>query len=245
MTQIVGLKDAHPYFANIISSITNLIMKNFQNQFAILLAILVLSQISLFAQGNFEGKIVYQISYKDLPAEMKNYEAMLPKEMTIQLKGNKSRVEQNQMMGRNVVVSDMDQKNGFMEMEMGGQKLRMNISTEEFDQQESKIENIEYLDDTRDIAGYPCKKAIIKDDDGNLVMTLFYTEKIKNQAQKEFIGLKGFPLEYSMSQNGINMLMTANVVSEESVSDDLFEKSEGFQDISQADLQKMMGGGRQ
>jgi GLPGLI family protein len=217
-------------------------MKKHLYQSAILFSILFLSQFSLYAQGNFEGKIIYQISYKDLPAEMKNYEAMLPKEMTIQLKGNRSRVEQNQMMGRNVVVSDMDNKNGFMEMEMGGQKLRMNISTEEFDQQQSKIENIEYLTETKNISGYPCKKAIIKDDSGNLAMTIFYTEKIKNQAQKEFIGLKGFPLEYSMSQNGINMLMTANVVSEESVSDAVFEKSEGFQDISQADLQKMMGG---
>jgi GLPGLI family protein len=217
-------------------------MKKHLYQSAILFSILFLSQFSLYAQGNFEGKIIYQISYKDLPAEMKNYEAMLPKEMTIQLKGNRSRVEQNQMMGRNVVVSDMDNKKGFMEMEMGGQKLRMNISTEEFDQQQSKIENIEYLTETKNISGYPCKKAIIKDDSGNLAMTIFYTEKIKNQAQKEFIGLKGFPLEYSMSQNGINMLMTANVVSEESVSDAVFEKSEGFQDISQADLQKMMGG---
>jgi GLPGLI family protein len=217
-------------------------MKKYSYQFAHFFAILFFSQFSIYAQGNFEGKIVYQISYKDLPAEMKNYEAMLPKEMSIQLKGNKSRVEQNQMMGRNVVVSDMDNKNGFMEMEMGGQKLRMNISTEEFDQQQSKIENIEYMTETKNIAGYPCKKAIIKDDSGNLAMTIFYTEKIKNQAQKEFIGLKGFPLEYSMSQNGINMLMTASVVSEESVPEAIFEKSEGFQDISQADLQKMMGG---
>lgn len=209
-----------------------------------ILSLLFVSQVSLFAQGNFEGKIAYEISYNDLPAEMKGYEAMLPKEMSIQLKGNKSRVEQNQMMGKNVIVSDMDQKNGFMEMEMAGQKLRMNISTEEFDVEEGKIENIEYVDESKTIAGYPCKKAIIKDDSGNLAMTVFYTEKIKNQAQKEFVGLKGFPLEYSMSQNGINMVMTAATITEESVSDDLFQKSEGFQDITQEDLQKMMMGGQ-
>jgi GLPGLI family protein len=148
------------------------------------------------------------------------------------------------MMGKNVIVSDMDQKNGFMEMEMAGQKLRMNISTEEFDAEEGKIENIEYVDESKTIAGYPCKKAIIKDDSGNLAMTVFYTEKIKNQAQKEFVGLKGFPLEYSLSQNGINMVMTAVTINEESVSDDLFQKSEGFQDITQEDLQKMMMGGQ-
>lgn len=197
-----------------------------------------------FAQGNFEGKIIFTITYTDLPAEMKNYEAMLPKEMTIMLKGNKSRVEQSQMMGKNVIVSDMDQKNGFVEMDMGGQKLRMNISTKEFEAEENILKNLEYLDETKTVAGYPCKKAIVKDDSGAVVMTLFYTEKIKNQAQKEFAGLKGFPLEYSMSQNNINMVIAASEISEEKVADVVFVKSDGYQDITQEDLQKMMGGGQ-
>lgn len=209
----------------------------------VITAFFLATYTTAFSQSSFEGKIVYQISYNDLPEQMKNYEAMLPKEMTILLKGNKSRVEQNQMMGSNVIVSDMDSKSGFVEMEMGGQKLRMNISTEEFDKEADKIENIEYMAETKEIAGYPCKKAIVKDDSGNLAMTIFYTEKIKNQAQKEFIGLKGFPLEYSMSQNGINMVMTASTVNEQNIVDGVFEKSEGFKDISQADLQKMMMGG--
>lgn len=203
-----------------------------------------LSTFACFAQGNFEGKIKYAISYSDLPAEMKNYEAMMPKEMTIMLKGNKSRVEQSQMMGKNVIVTDMDEKNGFVEMDMGGQKLRMNITTKEFETEENVLKNIEYLDETKTIAGYPCKKAIVKDDGGAFLMTLFYTEKIKNQAQKEFAGLKGFPLEYSMSQNNINMEISANEISEEKVADAVFTKSEGYQDITQEDLQKMMGGGQ-
>lgn len=207
-------------------------------------SLLVLSCYSVLAQVNFEGKIVYTISYSDLPAEMQNFEAMLPKEMTMMIKGNKSRLEQSQAMGKNVIVSDVDKKNGFIEMEMAGQKLRMNISTEEFDSEENKFENIEYLDENKNVAGYPCKKAIIKDDNGTPVITIFYTEKIKNQVQKEFVGLKGFPLEYSMSQNNMNMVMVASEISEQSVSDQAFEKSDGFQDVSQADLQKMMGGGQ-
>ena len=197
-----------------------------------------------FSQSNFEGEMLFTISYNDLPAEMKNYESMLPKDMTITLKGNKSKVEQSQMMGKNVIVTDMDQKNGFVEMDMAGQKLRMNISTEEFEKEENVLKNIEYMDESKTIAGYPCKKAIVKDDGGNVTMTIFYTEKIKNQAQKEFVGLKGFPLEYSMSQNNINMVIAANEISPKSVSDNVFQKSDGYQDITQADLQRMMGGGQ-
>lgn len=207
--------------------------------------ILLLSLLSstLLAQSNFEGKIIYTITYTDMPAEMKGYEAMLPKDITIQIKGNKSRVEQNQMMGKNVVVSDMDQKNGFMEMDMGGQKLRMNISTAEFTDESNKMSNIEYLDETKTILGYPCKKAIMKDESGQMAMTVYYTDKINNKAQMEFIGLKGFPLEYSMTQQNMSMQMVVTDISEESISDANFEKSDGYKDISQADLQKMMGGG--
>ncbi len=55
--------------------------------------------------------------------------------------------------------------------------------------------NIEYLDETKTIAGYTCKKAIMKDESGQLSMTAYYTEKINNQAEKKFAGLKGFPLQ--------------------------------------------------
>ena len=197
----------------------------------------------LSAQSNFEGKIIYTISYADMPAEMKGYEAMMPKDMTIYIKGNKSKVEQNQMMGKQVVVSDLGQQNGFMEMNMSGQKIRINISTEEFKKEAEQMPNIEYLNETKTIAGYPCKKAIMKDETGQMTMTIFYTEKINNKAQSRFVGLKGFPLQYTMTQQSMTLEMTASEISKESVSDAIFNKSEGYKDMSQADLQKMMGGG--
>ena len=196
-----------------------------------------------FAQSNFEGKIVYTITYEDMPAEMKGMESMLPKEMKMHIKENKSRIEQNQMMGKMIVVSDMDQKNGFMEMAMGGQQIRINISTAEFEQETNKLPKVEYLDDIKDIAGYACKKAIMSDENGQLTMTVYYTDKINNKAQKEFAGLNGFPLQYSMIQQGMKVIMTASEVSEESVPESTFDKSEGYQDMSQSDFQKMMGGG--
>lgn len=206
------------------------------------LVVLLVSTLSMFAQSNFEGRIVYTIKYTDLPAEMKGYESMLPKDIKIHLKGNKSRVEQSQMMGTNVVVSDMDQKKGFLEMNVSGQKFRISVASEDFEEQAAKMPDIEYVDESKQIAGYPCKKAIMKDENGAVVMTVFYTDKIKNQAQMEFISLQGFPLEYQMTQQNMTMQMTATIVSEESVPDNLFDKSAGYKDISQEDLKGMMGG---
>ncbi len=42
-------------------------------------------EATLFAQSSFEGKIIYTITYTDLPAEMKEMEAMLPMDMTVAL----------------------------------------------------------------------------------------------------------------------------------------------------------------
>ena len=173
---------------------------------------------------------------------MKGYESMLPQDIKIHMKGSKSRVEQSQMMGTHVAVSDMDQKNGFLEMDVNGQKLRIMVSTSKFEEEAAEMSNIEYVDESKQIAGYPCKKAILKDENDQVAMTVFYTEKIQNKAQLQFVGLKGFPLEYSMNQQNFTMIMTASVVSEEDVPDQLFEKSEGYKDISEADLQQMMGG---
>ena len=200
-------------------------------------------QSNLFAQNNFEGKIIYAITYTNMPPQMQGYENMLPKDLTVHIKGNKSRVEQKQMMGSNIIVSDLDKKTGFMEMDMGGQKLRLNITTEEFISQSKIMSNIVYIDEAKTIVGYPCKKAIMSDSTGTRSMTVFYTEKIKNQAQAEFVGLKGFPLQYNVTQQNMTMEMIASEISEESVSHDIFNKSDGYQDITREDLQKMMGGG--
>lgn len=198
-----------------------------------------------YAQSNFEGKVVYTMTYEDMPAEMKGMESMLPKEMKMYIKENKSRIEQDNMMGKTIIVSDMDAKTGFMEMNMAGQSLRMNISAEDFEKEVNKMPDIAYFNETKNIAGYDCKKAIMKDESGQLTLTVYYTEKISNKAHRQFGGLKGFPLEYSMPQQGMKVIMTASEVSEESISESIFNKSEGYRDITQEELQQMMmGGGR-
>lgn len=214
-------------------------------QSVLTLVLFIFSFSVLLAQDDFEGKIVYSISYSNLPPQMKNYESMLPKTISVNLKGNMSQVEQKQMMGASVVVSDMQAKTGFIEMEMGNQKLRMKVSNDQFEEDSNKLNNIEYIDESKTIAGYPCKKAIMKDEKGNPAITVFYTEKIKNQAQKEFAGLKGFPLQYQMTQQNMTMEMTATEITETSIDDAIFEKRDGYKDISKEDLQKMMMGGGQ
>ena len=219
-------------------------MKIFKKPAALILPILIFSTFLAFAQKEFEGTVIYTINYIDMPPEMEQMKAMLPQNTTIHIKGNKSRMEQTQMMGSNVIVSDMDAKIGFMEMDMGGQKIRINVAKEEFEKESNQMKNIEYFDDTKTILGYTCKRAVLKDDSGQIEITVYYTDKITNKAQKEFAGLNGFPLQYSMTQQNMTMEMVATELNEVSISEDIFAKSDGFRDMTQQELQQMMGGGR-
>ena len=217
-----------------------------KNQLTTTLGVFILIILSSFnfllAQSNFEGEVIYKITYTDLPEEMEQMKGMLPQTMKIIMKGSKSRVEQTQTMGSNVIISDTEAKVGFIEMDVMGKKLRMSLATKDFDEDANAYEVLEYLDEKKTIAGYDCKKAIMKQNGGTEI-EVFYTDQITNHAQREFSSLKGFPLEYNMSQNNITFRMTADVVDKKSVEDALFEKSEGFQDVTQDDLQKMMMGG--
>ena len=68
--------------------------------------------------------------------------------------------------------------------------------------------------ETKTIAGYKCKKAVLLDEEGNEI-TYWYTDKIKanTKGQDNFNNkIPGFPLEYSVNNEGMLMTFTATVV---------------------------------
>jgi GLPGLI family protein len=95
------------------------------------------------------------------------------------------------------------------------------------------------------IAGYKCKKAqvTLKEKDGNgKTINVFYTDEIPtNEIKPVYKGLKGFPLEYSVNQGGVEMKLTAKSISKTTVSDSKFEiPKEGYTITTVEGLQKAM-----
>lgn len=203
------------------------------------------------AQKKFEGSVTYGIEYKDLPAEMAAMEAMLPDEMTIRIKGDRSRIEQSMGMGMSqIVISDAKTESGILLMDMMGKKTAIEMSKAELEKMDDKKKKdrpkIEYLDGSKKIAGYNCKQArILTGASGSI--EVYYTEDLPSSAHKEFEGLKGFPLEYSVSNGPMNMKMTASKVVKEKLDKGMFEIPEGYEkqtfDDFQKSMQGMMGGG--
>ena len=178
-------------------------MKKFQ----LFIAFLILPFV-LVAQS-FEGSIDYSISYSDLSSNMEQAEAMLPKSQTIWIKGNKSRFEQNISQVSTVVITNTDAGTSTILMEMMGQKFKLDISQEEMQEMVLKQESpkVKYVDGTKEIAGYTCKKAEVEMEGFEGVTTFYYTEEIPAVSVKgmESLKLKGMFMAYEGKMEGMTM----------------------------------------
>jgi GLPGLI family protein len=207
-------------------------------QFIITISALVLLITGTMAQKKFEGEIIYKIEYQNLPPEMAQYASMMPDRMKMLFSGEKSRIEQRSMGGQQVIIHDYKKEESIILVDAMGQKImtRDKIKSDNTSQPE-----IKYFDtETKNISGYECKKAEIIDKKNKTVLTAYYTEKINAAKPKDnFEGLKGFPLEYEISQNGITMKLSAISVEEKKVADNLFEAPEGYTEMSPEQLQQM------
>lgn len=126
---------------------------------------------------------------------------------------------------------------------MGKTATEIDFSKEE-EKDEDKPE-IKLTDETKKIAGYTCKKAIIIMDDGTEA-EIWYTEEISAEKLKgtklDKLGTPGFPMQYTTSQGPMQMKFTATAVDEKFKANKKFfsmEIPEGYKIVTLEDLKKM------
>lgn len=206
------------------------------------LATLVVT-FNLIAQKSFEGTVNYSINYTDMPDEMKQYESMMPKEMTLKIKGDKSRMEQSSAMGSTTTITDDKAKKVTVLLNMMGQKIAMEQNTSE--DKEKETPKINYLEGTKKIAGYTCKKAEITHSDIEEAMVVYYTEDISGtKTNAQFKGLNGFLMEYTIKNQGMTMTIAAKEVKEEKISNAEFTIPSDYESMTEEEFKKQMGGGQ-
>jgi GLPGLI family protein len=197
----------------------------------LLLSYCIASVLHLTAQNKstFEGVVKYDISFEDsgLPPEAV---AMLKgAEIVLFMKPDKQRFDANMIMQNTSSIMDNKKKTMVTLMDIMGQKylIKMNEEDVKKEQESAPQTEIKYLDETKEIAGYKCKKAEVTiKNKGTEVMTMYvyYTEELPPTVMKPvYKGLKGCPLEYTLNTNGIKMKFTAKSVSKEAVPDTKFE----------------------
>ena len=182
-----------------------------------------------------QGKIIYKINYPsiDLPSDQK---AMLPSESVCYFSNNSCRTESDGFMGMKMVTICAKEEMTIL-MDIMGKKIAMNPRDDK--SMKAKTPTISYSEETKKIAGYDCKKAILVFDE-DTKMVVWCAEGITGGGSwgGNFENLKGAPLEYTADLNGMSMTMTATKVSEEKVSKKKFEIPSDYEFMTPEQLKR-------
>jgi GLPGLI family protein len=195
-----------------------------------------------------EGKIIFEISINNSEEMNDQMLAMMPKEMTVYFKDGKSRGEMDMMGGKVVSITDSKEGETVTCMDIMGKKQAIKTTREDADKEREKMGeyDVKITDETKDIAGYKCKQAIItfKDKKDSNPVEIWFTNELEasNSAKYSWKGIDGYMMEFSVDQRGMGMTFTCTDVKKESVSDDMFKIPEGYTIMTQEEMMKQYGG---
>jgi GLPGLI family protein len=207
--------------------------------------------LTSFAQkagSPFKGFINYDITYPDAKMEASQI-AMLPKTMKVSLNGNKARIDMKMPSMSQIVLMDADQKTTTILIDMMGSKIAMKPNKKN-ESANAKEPVIVITSETKEIAGFVCKKAEINFGDEKSLgspIIVYYTDQIGNNKlfyDNEYKTLPGIPMEFQYKMQGMNMLLTASSVEKGKVSNRDFEVPSDYKEMTPEEIRQMFGGGQ-
>jgi GLPGLI family protein len=212
--------------------------------------LLFLISAALVAGKPFDGVITYKISYPDSKFSEAQLN-MFPKVMSVTIKGSKARTEMNVGGGTTVEIVDYSTKSKVTLINMMGQKYAIKQTTEEIAKENAGQAKgtINITNETKNIAGYTCKKAIVTtDEDG--VKTIFETwftdelgGKDANFDNPVYQEIPGVLLEFIIKTPQANMKLSATSIEKKSVSAKDFDIPADYTLTTQEELKSKFGGG--
>jgi hypothetical protein len=204
----------------------------------------------IMAGKPFEGVITYNISYPDnkfTESQMK----MFPKILTVSVKGTKSRTELNTGMGNQISINDYSNKTVINLIDMMGQKYAIKKTADDVAKENAKqpAPKVTITNETKVIAGFNCKKAVITVNDDGEVSTydVFYTDEIggkgANFDNPVYKDIDGVMMEFLMKTPQFTMKFSATSAERKSIDSKLFEIPSDFTLTTEEELKSKFGGG--
>src|ERR1700722_16598605 len=128
---------------------------------------------------------------------------------TVYIKGNKSRSEMTSAYFSSTILFDSNTGFGVILREVNGQKLLIRMNPDNWTERNRMYDGIVYknANETREIAGYKCVKAVGQTRFGATV-TVYYTLEIipeNRQYDPIFHNLDGLPLEYELTNGKLRI----------------------------------------
>jgi GLPGLI family protein len=205
----------------------------------------------LLAGKPFDGVITYKISYPD----SKYTEAqlnMFPKIMTVSVKGSKARTEMNVGGGTTVAILDYVAKTKVALINMMGQKFAIKQTKQEIEKENAEQPKgiVNVTNETKNIAGYNCKKAIVTSEEDGVKTTfeVWFTEELggrdANFNNSLYKDINGVMLEFMIKTPQITMKLSAISVEKKAVPAKDFEIPADYTLTTQEELKSKFGGGQ-
>lgn len=174
-----------------------------------------------------EGTLVYNISIQTGSNQPKMADMLDGATTTIYVKGNQSRSELVSGLGSEVTIYDSKKGSGVILKDYSGQKLMITLTKEDGDKKNSKYEGItfETTNETMEIAGYNCKKAIAKLKDGSSFV-VYYTPELEmadKNYDSQFKNLPGLALQYEWQSGKMKFKYTLSKINFDAVSTSKFD----------------------
>jgi hypothetical protein len=214
----------------------------------ITVSVLLIAPVTFAQNTPFTGTIVYDVKPgAELPETTKS---MAPKMMTYRFSADKQSMKLSFPMMDQVTIYDPVTKVAKILMDILGQKIVVNQSgaeIQELRKQQGETLGIKETSETKTIAGYPCKKAVIRKktaENKEIASTIYYTDAIdvsKFNAFSAFPEIKGIPLEFSMKTGQMDFMVTARSVTRESIPPSEFVVGPDYRQVSVEDLKKFFG----
>ncbi len=201
-----------------------------------------------------EGKLFYDITYQNLPQEMKRNEHLLPHEASFYFKDKRTRMEMGLGgMGKNTTIYDGNTKETIVLLNIFSKKLALKKSDSEMVAFKKEMVpdslqltfKVNILNEYKKIAGYNCQKAqVIRQ---TIYDTTFndcwFTKEIPPYNTQTEEGLKeipGFLMQYSSNNNGVIMQLTVKMVAALPMEDKLFEIPTTYQVVTDAEFKRIL-----
>ena len=211
---------------------------------------LIVSSITVNYAQITEGHVTYKIDVSTENPDMEMVVGIMQgSTLDIYFKEKMTRAEMKMGSMMNMTTIS-DESSGDILMLMSGMigKKAISTTTEELSvdaPQEKAKYDVELVDETKEIAGFNCKKAVLTDEEGN-ESVFWYTEEIEvSKKGRNYFNedVPGYPMQYEINNGGLVMGMTVTTIVTELTKNDkkLFDMKipEGYAEMTMEELQQM------
>lgn len=213
-----------------------------------IIAIALTSSVIAYGQKKFEGTVTYSLELLgDVDPQVAS---MVPSEVKAFYKGDINRMEMDNSMGTNIIITNSKDKTGVVLLDMMGKKLALKMDDDlkkKNDEKNADKFEVKITEETKEIAGYKCKKAVVTDKESKETFDIYFTNELPptgGLSNETFKGIDGMLLEFQSSMNGMKNKMTVKKIKKDKIDDAMFTIPAEYKVVKKEDMMKEFGGGQ-